>query len=210
MNNGCQPQPGRLQALSAEELARRTTGGCRASFAELVVRYSPGLYQFLRRRTDNAQDAEDLVQDTFVRAFENIDRYRSSYKFSTWLFTIARRLASSSWRSKRLSPPLTHVKPSCPGPHEAMARQETQRSLWDAARKLTANQHQVLCLRYAEDMTIREIAKVMGKSQVNVKVLLYRGRTNLANKLQSIPAKDRVKDHKSSKETLIFMKAEGA
>ena len=95
------PWSGDLRALSAEELARRSQQGCRASFAELVERYAVPLRQFLHHQTNHLHDAEDLVQDTFVRAYGNIDRYRSSYKFSTWLFTIARRLASSRFRSLR-------------------------------------------------------------------------------------------------------------
>ena len=67
-----------------------------------------------------------------------------------------------------------------------MAQRETKRSLWDAARGLSANQHRVLRLRYAEDMSIKEIAQVVGKSQVSVKVLLCRARTHLARKLENV------------------------
>jgi RNA polymerase sigma-70 factor (ECF subfamily) len=205
-----------LRALSAEELARRSQQGCRASFAELVERYAVPLRQFLHHQTNHVHDAEDLVQDTFVRAYGNIDRYRSSYKFSTWLFTIARRLAISRLRSLRRPQVVAEAVSADPGPREAMAQRETKRGLWDAARGLSANQYWVLRLRYAEDLSIKEIAQVMGKSQVSVRVLLCRARTRLARKLQDVAAEAghkgparRAGEKVSSKDALPFMKVEG-
>lgn len=179
-----------LRALSAEDLARRSQQGCRASFAELVERYGTRLLRFLRRRTSNLHDAEDLVQDTFVRAYTNINGYRSTYKFSTWLFTIARNLACSRLRRQHRSrtvSDVTTVAPG-PGPHEEITQGETRQSLWATAQTLSANQYEALWLRYAEDMPIKDIAQVMGKSQVSVKVTLCRARTRLAGKLQDIAA----------------------
>jgi RNA polymerase sigma-70 factor (ECF subfamily) len=204
------PQPEKLGSLSSEELARRSGCGCRACFGELVSRHSARLYQFLQHRTSNAHDAEDLVQDTFVRAFENIGRYRSSYCFSTWLFAIARRLASSRLRSLRRSQSVVEMNSGVPEPGDLLAQQETRQSLWAAARGLPPNQYQVLRLRYAEDMSIKQITKVMGKSQVNVKVLLYRARVRLAERLRKTTTEGQTQERVSSKETLAFMKAEGA
>jgi len=204
------PQPGELQALSAEDLARRSQQGCRASFAELVERYAIRLLRFLHRQTNNLHDAEDLVQDTFVRAYANIDRYRSTYKFSTWLFTIARNLACSRLRRQHRSKPVLQAKPVGPGPREKIVQKETRQSLWATAQTLSANQYDALWLRYAEDMPIKEIAEVMGKSQVSVKVTLCRARTRLAERLQIIAAAGKPSGKASLKETLAFIKVEGA
>jgi RNA polymerase sigma-70 factor (ECF subfamily) len=173
-----------LDALTAEELAWRSQQGCRASFAELVNRYGARLLQFLRYRTDNIHDAEDLVQDTFVKVYENIGRYKDSWKFSTWLFTIAGRLASSHHRSSHPAQALNEVAFTGPGPADAMARQETHRSLWEAAATLPDSQCEGLWLRYVEGMSVKQIARVLGKSQVGVKVLLYRARVNIARRLE--------------------------
>ncbi len=203
------PQPGELQALSAEELARRSQQGCRASFAELVERYGIRLLRFLRHQTNNLHDAEDLVQDTFIRAYANIDRYRSTYKFSTWLFTIARNLACSRLRRQCRKKPLLKARTAEPGPRQKIVQKETRQSLWATAQTLSSNQHQALWLRYAEDMPIREIAKVMCKSQVSVKVTLCRARVRLAETLQNMAAKEVESPKASSKKTLAFMKVEG-
>ena len=96
-----------------------------------------------------------------------------------------------------------------PEPRAEMARKQMSQSLWDAAANLTSNQHQVLWFKYAEDMPIKEIAKVMGKSQVSVKVTLCRARMRLAQKLQDMAAKEVISPNPSSKETLAFMKVEG-
>ena len=200
-----------LQALTAEELARRSQGGCRASFSELAERYGIRLLRFLRHQTYNLHDAEDLVQDTLIRAYANIERYRDTYKFSTWLFAIARHLACSRLRRQRRGRQIPEPKAAEPGPREKIAQRERRQSLWaTAGGTLSANQYQALWFKYAEDMPIKEIAKVMGKSQVSVKVTLCRARMRLAERLQTIAAKGKANGKASSKETLAFMKVEGA
>lgn len=168
--------------LTSEELAWQAGRGCQASFAELVRRFAPKLQAFLRRRTRDRHEAEDLVQDTFVKAYENLSRYDSSWRFSTWLFTIASRAAVSHHRRKR---PVC-VRPDLPSAacDEAAERREQRESLWAMASQLPQRQYQSLWLKYGEDMPIREIARVMGKSQVCVKVLLYRARTAMARLLE--------------------------
>ena len=199
-----------LRELSAEELALRAQKGCRESFAELVERYGIRLFKFLRYKTNNLQDAEDLVQEAFVRAYENIQRYRSSWKFSTWLFTIAARLAYSHFRRSRSFQTVGRIESSGPEPGQMVVEKETRQSLWALARGLSMNQYQALWLKYGQDMSIKEIAMVLRKSQVNVKVLLYRARINLAKRLQNVDVENEVLVNTSSKEILSYMKVEGA
>jgi len=204
------PQRQTLRALSAEELARRSQQGCRESFAELVERYGISLLKFLRYKTNNLQDAEDLVQEAFVRAYENIHRYKDSCKFSTWLFTIAARLAYSHFRRSRSCRTLGEIESEDLQPGQMIVEQESHECLWAMARDLSKNQYQALWLKYAQDMSIKEIAMVLRKSQVNVKVLLYRARINMAKRLQNADVENEVQVHTSSKEILSFMKVEGA
>ncbi len=199
-----------MRAMSAEELARRSQQGCRASFAELVERYGMRLFEFLRYKTNNIQDAEDLVQEAFVRAYENIHRYKDSWKFSTWLFTIAARLAKSHFRKSRSLQMIDQVESSASEPGRMIIEKETKQGIWALARDLSANQYQALRLKYGQDMSIKEIARVLRKSQVNVKVLLYRARINLAKKLQEVTVDEEKEDETFSKEILSFMKVEGA
>ena len=87
-----------------EELAARAAEGSRTAFEELVSRYSPRLFHFLRSRSGAGEDVEDLVQETFLKAYRNIGRYDPSRRFSTWLYTIAFRLAISRHRSQGARP----------------------------------------------------------------------------------------------------------
>ncbi|MHC4085919.1 MAG: RNA polymerase sigma factor [Planctomycetota bacterium] len=204
------PQRQTLRALSAEELAQRVQKGCRESFAELVERYGIKLFKFLRYKTNNLQDAEDLVQESFARAYQNIHKYRNSWKFSTWLFTIATRLAYSHFRRSRSFQTIGLIESSGLEPGQMIIEKETQQSLWALARGLSMNQYQALWLKYGQDMSIKEIAMVLRKSQVNVKVLLYRARINLAKRLQNVDVENEVQVNTSSNEILSFMKVEGA
>lgn len=208
VEQGCDPR-GVLRALSAEELALRSQQGCQDSFTELVERYGTRLHQFLHNKTDNIQDAEDLVQDTFVKAYRNIRRYRASWKFSTWLFTIAAHLASSRNRGLYRQQSAAEVEFG-PSPADAAIQQETQEGLWAAAKSLSRNQYEALWLRYAEDMSIKEIAKVLRKTQVGIKVVLYRARMNLARRLRDMTAEGEAMGRASQNEKLPIMKVEGA
>jgi RNA polymerase sigma factor (sigma-70 family) len=89
---------------SSESLAAQARAGSKPAFAELVARYEAPLFNFLLMRVRTAEDAEELTQDTFLRAWRKLDLYRSEWKFSTWLFTLARHLAAS-----RLRAPTRHV-----------------------------------------------------------------------------------------------------
>ena len=170
--------------MTSEELAGRAGQGCQASFAELVHRYAPRLRAFLQRRTRDRHEAEDLVQDTLLKAYTNLARYDEPRRFSTWLFTIATRAAVSRHRRRRPERLLADLQaPAC---DEVAAGQEQRENLWALAAQLPEGQYQSLWLKYSEDLSVREIARVMGKSQVCVKVLLYRARLNLARRLNDV------------------------
>ncbi|MCK7481368.1 MAG: sigma-70 family RNA polymerase sigma factor [Candidatus Moduliflexus flocculans] len=173
-----------------EELAREARAGSRSAFEELALRYKRRLFVYLRPRLGSDQDTEDMVQETFLKLYRNIDRYDPAYRFSTWLYTAATRLAISSYRKKRIAAgPLRSeeaggVADPAAGPP---AGTETA-GLWDSARTLAETQFRALWLRYGEDMEVAEIARALGKSRVAVSLLLHRARTNLMKKTGAAPA----------------------
>ena len=169
--------------LTDEDLAIEVASGSRTAFEELVRRYSPRLFHFLRPRISTNQDIEDLVQETFLKAFRHIDRYNPEYKFSTWLYTVAIRLAISHYRAnkpKDLSSIPNHISID---PEEIVTRKDQSQKMWVLAKSLHSKQYEALWLRYMEDMAIKEIASVMNKTPVQVRVLLHRARLNLRKKL---------------------------
>lgn len=172
-----------LSGLSPEELALRAQQGSLAAYGELVRRFQDRLYSFLLRRCASSADAEDLAQDTFLRAWRRINLYRPTNKFSTWLFTIAARLASShrrtsARRAARRPEPASTTEDY---PWAAASRVELRSRIWEVVdRTLGADPRTILWLRYAEGLSMKEIAAVMGKSQVGVRVSLFRSREALA------------------------------
>jgi len=172
-----------------EELAKQAASGSRPAFEELVSRYGLRLFHFLRSRSGSDEDVEDLVQETFLKAYRNIGRYDPMRRFSTWLYTIAFRLSISRLRSQGARPlPLDPEGPEheSPGPQEALIRNEEARkagNIWVLARTLQPNEYEVLWLRYAEEMPMKDIATAMKRSQVGVRVLLHRSRLKLGKKL---------------------------
>jgi RNA polymerase sigma-70 factor (ECF subfamily) len=172
-----------VKRLSDEELAQKVVGGCRFSFEELVSRYSTRLFYFLRHRTDTDQDIEDLLQETFLKAFRNINRFNSELKFSTWLYTIASRQAISRHRSKKPHVRLSPAAPASSDPQEDIIKKEESENIWSLASSLPQKQYEALWMHYAEEMSIKDMANVMRKKPITVRVLLHRARVNLAKKM---------------------------
>ena len=170
------------QAPSNEELARRAQEGCTASFEELVRRFQVPLLHFLCRWT-STEEAEDLVQDTFVRAYRNLHRYRPTARLATWLFTIARRLSINRQRKRRPvadSDALEFVEADSLPPGQIVADRESRQRLWDLADEvLSEQQRTALWLYYVEDMSVGEVARVVGHSRGAVKTMLFRARRKL-------------------------------
>ena len=183
-----QPSHGeKLGEVSAEELARRTQAGSSACFEELVNRYEGRLLNFLVRRTQHREEAEDLLQETFVRAYRKIEQYNSKWRFSTWLFTIAARLAYDQQRKphKRSFDEIQLISDEEHNPLTIVVRQEEKENLWALADELLSQkQFTALWFRYVEEMSIKEIARAMGKTQNHIKVILFRSRSLLGKNLK--------------------------
>jgi RNA polymerase sigma-70 factor (ECF subfamily) len=175
------------QGSNVEDLVRRAQTGSSAAFGELVARFESSLFNFLLRRTASAEDAEEIAQDAFVRAWQRIDAYDARWSFATWLFTLARRLAATRRRSTRPAAKGHEALDEVPvhaDPGHDLTRTEERESLWSLAdRVLDGDQRSALWLRYAEDLSVAEIAEVLGRSSVSVRVLLFRARERLASRL---------------------------
>lgn len=141
------------------------------------------MFNFLLRKVGSRTDAEDLTQETFLRAWQRIDAYRPQWKFSTWLYTIATRLAISHARRSSASPKLsTGFEEELPT--NTQLPNEDRAWIWRLVDEvLTPDQRTAVWLRYVEDLGIGDIAAVMGKSQVGVRVMLFRARSVLAERI---------------------------
>jgi RNA polymerase sigma-70 factor (ECF subfamily) len=152
------------------------------AYSALVELFEGRLHAFVLKRVPSAADAEDLTQEAFIRAWQRIGQYRPEWRFSTWLFTIASRLAVSQIRRTK---PVGVLKDAHPGPGPQPASGGSGARIWVLVEDcLNADQQTAVWLRYVEDMAITDIARVMSRSQVSVRVMLFRARGILAQRLE--------------------------
>ena len=169
-------------AVPAEELAVRARAGSRAAFDELVVRFRPQLVAFLARRLADAADAEDAAQETLVRAYDHLAQYDAARPFATWLFAIGKNVAANHAiaRTRR------DAREQASGPAALAVDDASAASdLWQrAAAVLSPDAYRALWLRYAQGLTVREIAGELRRSSVAIKVMLFRARRRLLQEVR--------------------------
>ena len=174
-------------------LARRAARGDDDAFAELVARRTPGILAFLRRLLGDAEDARDVAQLTFVRVWENLDRYDPAYAFSTWLFRIAGNLAIDALRARGtrqrteaesfrlVKGARTSSEPDGP---MLLAEGEVRRVFESCAGVLSEKQRLVFVLREFEDKDSREIAQILGCRESTVRNHLFQARRLLREEIR--------------------------
>tara|TARA_Y100001001_G_scaffold149518_1_gene159389 strand:- start:895 stop:1509 length:615 start_codon:yes stop_codon:yes gene_type:complete len=174
----------------AEELALAIAAkeGCMESFEQLIARLEGRLFAFLYQKTSDHHIAQDLLQSTFVTAYRKLHRYNPQYAFTTWIYTIASRLAINHFRRKRLFESEYADGVTDTTPRSELIASEKAEGVWSRARTLLpVSQFTALWHFYGEGRNLAETADVMNKSVGSVKVLLHRARRKLA---EVLPTKD--------------------
>ena len=179
-----QPLPSAGPAADADvpRLVAAARAGDGEAFATLVRTYAARLHRFVTALGIGAADAEDVLQEAFLRAHQKLDRYDPTWAFSTWLFTIARRLALNQLAKRRYLPLPEQAAELCasapPEPDEDAGR------IWQQARAvLPERAYQVLWLHYGEDLDAGGVGRVLGITALHARVLLHRARARLAKAL---------------------------
>jgi RNA polymerase sigma-70 factor (ECF subfamily) len=173
-----------VSELSDEHLVKLTMQGSQDCFAQIVLRYSGNLLRFVAAGVSSMQDAEDIVQETFLNVYKNLHQFDLRCSFKSWLFAIANNCKISYLRKQRPRPqPTDFVLEAVSTPDDIVAQQQEVDSIWDQAARLSECQYMALWLRYKEQMDVNQIARVMQKSRVHVRVLLHRARARLAEDL---------------------------
>jgi RNA polymerase sigma-70 factor (ECF subfamily) len=170
-------------AVSADEAAvvRSAVEGSVAAFEELMHLHHRRVLNFVQQMTRHRQDAEDITQQTFVKAFQHISRVDPERPVINWLLTIARNTALNHFRSVRkwefLPADFVSTEPS---PARQLEQQEQSDNLWSRARRvLSHREFEVLWLRFGEELSTAETARVVGLTQIHVKVIVHRARQHL-------------------------------
>jgi RNA polymerase sigma-70 factor (ECF subfamily) len=172
-----------------DRLLERAAAGDEEAFRLLVRRWEGALLAFLERMTGSREEAEDLAQETFLRAFRNAKRYRSRGRFKSWLFRIAGNLTRSRLRRRkivawvRFDPGAHDVPGDEPPPDRALEGEERRRAVRAALMELPERQREAVVLRRWEEMSVREIAETMGTTEPAVDSLLHRAIVTLRRTL---------------------------
>jgi RNA polymerase sigma-70 factor (ECF subfamily) len=176
-----------------EGMNSATQEGDREGFAALVGRYWERLYRWLYHLTRNQHAAEDLTQETFLKAFAGLQRFRARTNFAAWLFRIAHNNFANHYRlTQRNSRPLPHDLPArAQGPCEEAETRETMRSLAEAVARLPTDFRAALLLRVEEDLSFGEIAEVMGLTEETARWRVFKARQKLLSVLAPPERDDR-------------------
>jgi RNA polymerase sigma-70 factor, ECF subfamily len=162
-------------------LIQGSLAGDSQSFAEIVRLYHGRVYGFLYQMMRHRHDAEDMTQQTFIKAYRNLGRFDARKPLINWLLTIARHGAINHFRdTKRWSEMPKDVISDERSPAVAAEHRERAENLWDRARAvLSPREFEVLWLRFGEELSTEETAQVVGLTQTHVKVLVFRARRAL-------------------------------
>jgi RNA polymerase sigma-70 factor (ECF subfamily) len=160
------------------ELVDRSVRGDAEAFGGIYDLLCDDVYRYFYYQVGRSEDAEDLVSSTFLRAWRAIGAFRwRSRPFEAWLFTIARNQLMDFYRQRRAV--IVELDEECldarPGPEALALEKLDQLQTRDALSRLTAEQREVLVLRFYLDRETAEIARLMGKREGTVRGLQMRG-----------------------------------
>src|SRR5580765_3760490 len=161
---------------SDEELVSRSIGGDADSFNQLVLRWERPIYALAYRVIGREEDARDVCQETFLRAFRALGGFRGQAKFSSWLYRIALNLCRD-WVRRQRRTPVVQV------PEDVVARHDLTRLVERAMAKLPEEQRTAIILKEYHGLTFQEIADLAGCPLSTVKTRLYQGLAVLRREL---------------------------
>ncbi len=182
-------------------LVDRFKSGDQSAFDEMVSRYWDRIYSMVHQLLRNAQDAEEVTQDAFIRAHRGLVNFRGESAFSTWLYQIATNLARNRywywWRRKRdfsdsLDAPVSSensttlaeiIPAELETPDDIAVTQEFVSRISRGMDRLSAKHREILILRNVKNMAYEEIAEILGISVGTVKSRIARARESLRSKL---------------------------
>lgn len=184
-----------LEDLDDIALMARTKRGDMDAFAVLVERHQHSVVGTVAKMLGNANDAEDVAQQVFVRVWKSAERYEPTAKFTTWLMTITRNLVFNEMRRLQRSrtvsmetreedPPMQFPDDSARAPGEVLLETELEQAIDDAIAGLPEMQRMALVLRRYEEMPYEEIAKVLETSVAATKSIIFRARNELRESLR--------------------------
>ena len=187
------------ESASDETLVSKVQEGDNHAFDILVGRFKNRLYAYLFRLLGNEEEAEEFAQETFVKAYINIEKYRSVARFSTWLYTIATNLVRNRIRNIKRRPKMSslwstdingedgrwiELKDNSVGPEQDMQRKNLSDLIQAAIEKIPAKYRPAFVLREINMLTYEEIAATTGLKLGTVRSRINRGRMHFKRAME--------------------------
>lgn len=183
------------------EIISRVLGGDNQAYAELVTRYQNYVFTLALRMVRSREDAEEVSQDIFVKAYRALADFRGASKFSTWLYTIVNTTCITFLRKKKLeihsldNEKVFEVADSVDSGFSANQVEQKSKVAMvnNAINLLNPDDAQIITLYYKSEQSLEEIAQILGLEANTAKVRLHRARTRLKEKMQ-VHFREEVKD----------------
>ena len=176
------------------ELIERILDGEWRNYAILVDKYEAKVFNYVNYLMNNREDAEEMVQDTFVKAYRSLSQFRGEASFSTWLIRIAHRNCLTHFRKKvpkKVS--LDNLSNRSTGTQDAPTKDlqldDRQQVLNRALANLKPDERSVVTLFYYQELSLQEICDVTDLTMSNIKILLHRSRKKLLDILNEMGVK---------------------
>ncbi len=169
--------------LTDRELIELSLNGDTVAFDHLLDRYRASMRKlYLQRTGGNGDDADDLIQDTFLKVYLNLGRYNPDYTFGQWIYTIARNTFIDYLRKRQDSVPLESVQrgqSSLPTPEESVINSQQRAQLEAFMERMKPQYRRLIELRFFRDFSYEEIASELGIPLGTVKTQLHRAREQM-------------------------------
>ncbi|MEA2022162.1 MAG: sigma-70 family RNA polymerase sigma factor [Candidatus Caldatribacteriota bacterium] len=167
------------------------------AYALLVKKYERPVFNIIYRLTSNFEMADDITQETFLKAYRSLKQVKAEFKFSNWLFKIATNLCKDQFKKKKpvakisLDESISVVESRIPrdnslDPEEKLVVKEEQKQVLEAIESLPFIYRKIIVLRYIQDLAYKEIADILKMPMGRVKVQLHRAHKILRNELTNI------------------------
>ncbi|MGE5840144.1 MAG: RNA polymerase sigma factor [Deltaproteobacteria bacterium] len=183
-------------ASGDQALVHEIISGDVNAYALLVNRYQKPIYNLMLRMTGSEQDAVDLTQETFVKAYEKLEKFDPSAPFFPWLYTMGLNLARDFLRRAKRSPFECYESDNCfsdgTDEDERLADKIDVQDVWEGLKTLPVDYREALLLRFHEGLSVSEVAHALGLSLSAAKMRIHRGLSKLRELLKKQSISSRV------------------
>jgi len=176
-----------VEEREEHELLWEAKSGNRPAMDELIQRHYHSIFAYFYKNTGNYEQSKDLTQEVFIKAAANIEKYHPWRGFSCWLFAIASNHLKNYWRSLTSKPETEELPENIPSGEDMESRIVTHAAVSQAMASLPAEQRETIILRFYEEFSVPEIARITKARESTVKGRLRYGLAKLRKILEDSP-----------------------